>query len=74
VETITDPTLDSWMDVDGNEIADKCEWIFDDMYTAANGGWANVHLGSRDFLIQVRGMNERGCSGTASSGREEGAR
>jgi hypothetical protein len=52
-EATTDPDLNAWYDSSGAENADKCAWTFGHFqYQVANGSWANVHLGSRDFLIQ----------------------
>ena len=53
-EATTDPDPRSgWADVNGSENADKCAWTFGHyQYQVANGAWANVHLGTRDFLIQ----------------------
>ena len=40
-------------DSGGSENADKCAWtVGHAQYQVANGAWANVHLGARDFLIQ----------------------
>jgi hypothetical protein len=52
-ETATDPDLDAWFDASGAENADKCAWTFGPTYTAPNGALANMHLGSRDYLIQL---------------------
>ena len=53
-EATTDPDpLSGWSDSGGAENADKCAWTFGHFqYQVANGSWANVHLGTRDFLIQ----------------------
>jgi hypothetical protein len=56
-EAATDPDLNAWWDPRGYENADKCAWTFGSLYRAANGAYANMHLGSpapggRDFLIQ----------------------
>jgi hypothetical protein len=51
-EAVTDPDLDAWFDSSGAENADKCAWTFGSTYTAPNGATANMHLGSRDYLIQ----------------------
>jgi hypothetical protein len=50
-ETITDPDLDAWTD-SGGENGDKCAWKFGSTYKTASGAWANLKLGSRDYLIQ----------------------
>jgi hypothetical protein len=51
-EAATDPDLDAWFDERGSENADKCAWTFGSTYTTPNGARANMHLGSRDYLIQ----------------------
>jgi hypothetical protein len=52
-EATTDPDLNAWYDSAGAENADKCAWTFGQtQYQAPNGAWANMHLGSRDYLIQ----------------------
>ena len=62
-ETATDPDLNAWYDTRGYENADKCAWTFGTTY-GAGGGIANVHLGSRDYLIQRNWVNASGgyCS------------
>ena len=59
-EAATDPDLNAWYDRRGYENADKCAWTFGAEYTAANGTRANMHLGSRDFLIQQNWVNASG--------------
>ena len=52
-EAASDPNLNAWYDASGAENADKCAWTFGHFqYQVANGSWANVHLGTRDYLIQ----------------------
>ncbi len=52
-EATTDPDLNAWYDGSGAENADKCAWTFGHaQYQTANGAWANMKLGTRDFLIQ----------------------
>ena len=53
-EATTDPDPRSgWVDSGGAENADKCAWTFGHaQYQVANGSWANMTLGSRNFLIQ----------------------
>lgn len=53
-EAVTDPDpLSGWADAGGAENADKCAWTFGHaQYQVANGSWANMTLGSRNFLIQ----------------------
>jgi hypothetical protein len=56
-ESITDPNGNAWFDSRGYENADKCAWTFGTTYAAANGSLANLHLGSRDFLVQRNWIN-----------------
>lgn len=52
-EATTDPDLNAWYDSRGAENADKCAWTFGHaQYQVANGAWANIRLGTKDFLIQ----------------------
>jgi len=55
-EAASDPDLNAWYDAQGYENADKCAWTFGTTYTV-NGALANVHLGSRDYLIQQNWLN-----------------
>ncbi len=58
-EAVTDPDLNAWYDNRGYENADKCAWTFGTTYSSG-GALANVHLGSRDFLIQQNWVNANG--------------
>jgi hypothetical protein len=54
-EAVTDPDPRSgWVDSGGAENADKCAWTFGhaQYQRTTNGPWANMQLGTRDFLIQ----------------------
>jgi len=52
-EAVSDPDLNAWYDSGGAENADKCAWTFGQaQYQVANGSWANMNVGGRDFLIQ----------------------
>jgi Phosphate-induced protein 1 conserved region len=64
-EAVTDPDLNAWYDTRGYENADKCAWTFGSTYTV-NGAQANIHLGTRDYLIQRNWVNASGgyCSMT----------
>lgn len=56
-ESVTDPLLSAWFDRRGSENADRCAWTFGATYIAGNTSRANMHLGSRDFLIQQNWVN-----------------
>lgn len=52
-EATSDPDLNAWYDSSGAENGDKCAWTFGHaQYTVTNGSFANMRLGSRDYLIQ----------------------
>jgi hypothetical protein len=53
-EAVTDPDPRSgWVDAGGAENADKCAWTFGHaQYQTSNGSWANMQLGTRNYLIQ----------------------
>jgi hypothetical protein len=55
-EAVTDPDLNAWYDKRGYENADKCAWTFGSTYPSS-GALANVHIGSRDYLIQQNWLN-----------------
>jgi len=59
-EATTDPDLNAWYDVRGQENADKCAWTFGTTYATTNGAKANMHLGTRDYLIQRNWVNASG--------------
>ena len=50
--TVTDPTLSTWYDKLGYEMADKCAWSYGATFSAANGTKANVLPGQRHYLLQ----------------------
>jgi len=56
-ETTTDMNGNAWYDSSGYENADKCAWTYGTTYTTSFGGTANVHLGTKDFLIQRNWVN-----------------
>ena len=51
-EATTDPDLNAWYDARGSENADKCAWTFGHAQYQANGAWANMAFGGRNWLIQ----------------------
>jgi len=59
-EAVTDPELNAWYDRRGYENADKCAWNFGTTYTTSNGATANVHLDTRDWLLQQNWVNANG--------------
>lgn len=52
-EANSDPDLNAWYDSSGAENADKCAWTFGHFqFQTANGAWANMTFGGRNWLIQ----------------------
>jgi len=68
-ETVTDPDLNAWYDSQGAENADKCAWTFGTaQHQLSNGSWANMQIGSRNYLIQrnlLRGAGQGDVCATA---------
>lgn len=62
-ETTTDMMANAWFDRRGYENADKCAWTWGTTYSSG-GGVANVHVGTKDFLIQQNWKNS-GSGGCA---------
>ena len=52
VEAVSDPEGLSWFDQVGFENADKCAWTYGKASKTANGSFANMTLGDRQFLVQ----------------------
>lgn len=61
-EATSDPLLNAWYDLSGNENADKCAYDYGPTYTTGNGSQANVRMGARDYLIQRNWLNAGGGS------------
>ncbi len=59
-EAISDPDLNAWYDVRGNENADKCAWKWGPLSTASNGSKYNQTLGGYHWLIQMNWENASG--------------
>lgn len=52
VEAVSDPSGTSWFDQAGFENADKCAWTYGKATKIANGSFANMTLGERQYLVQ----------------------
>lgn len=52
VEAVSDPDGTSWFDQVGLENADKCAWTYGKASKTANGSFANMTLGQRQYLVQ----------------------
>lgn len=59
-EAVTDENLNAWFTNRGLENGDLCSWRFGSVYKTSNGSYANVHLGTRDYLIQENWVNASG--------------
>lgn len=55
-ETVTDPTLNAWSDLLGNEIGDKCRTS----YGATNSSGADVTLNGNPYIVQQEYSNRAG--------------
>jgi len=59
-EAISDPDLNAWYDLSGNENADKCAWKWGPVTgIPGNGAW-NMTAAGRNWLIQMNWENSRG--------------
>jgi hypothetical protein len=59
-ESVSDPLGTGWINADGSENADLCEWTFGATEFLPNGSFYNVRLGSRPYLTQQIWVNARG--------------
>ena len=59
-ETITDPELDGWFDILGDENADICSWSFGNTFKTSNGSSANIKVKDKYFLTQQIWVNSDG--------------
>ncbi len=59
-ESITDPHLNAWYDLSGEENADKCAWQFGSTYVAPNGSHYNMTIAYKHYLVQMNWLNANG--------------
>jgi hypothetical protein len=59
-ETVTDPLLNAWVNPDGTENGDLCQWTFGKTMLLPNGSSYNVIFGQHPYLIQRIWVNARG--------------
>ena len=59
-EAVTDPDLNAWFDVRGQENADKCAWTFGTTTTLPGGAKYNMTFGGRNWMIQQNWVNASG--------------
>jgi hypothetical protein len=69
-EVATDPDLDAWHDVSGEEIADKCNRRFGKTWKTSRGADVNVVLGDKEYLLQQLWRNDDGTTRHLSFGGE----
>ncbi|CAF1416494.1 unnamed protein product [Rotaria magnacalcarata] len=63
MEATTDPFLNAWFDLNGEENADKCAWTFGNLMTSSNGAYYNMIVGGVQFLIQQNwNLSIQNCS------------
>jgi hypothetical protein len=58
MEAVTDPVLNAWSDLTGQEIGDKCAWDFGTPSLA--GGKANVQWNGNYYIVQQEWDNATG--------------
>jgi hypothetical protein len=51
-EATSDADASAWYNRRGSENGDLCAWTFGSTYQVSNGAYANMKLGTRDYLIQ----------------------
>ena len=60
-ETITDPDLTAWFHTNlRGEVGDLCNFNFGRSFFTPNGAFANVTLGTKNYLIQQNWVNDSG--------------
>jgi Phosphate-induced protein 1 conserved region len=66
-ESVTDPDLNAWYDINGNENGDLCVWTFGQggfsltgLPVLPNGSSYNMRLGKDQYLIQRNWVNAKG--------------
>jgi len=65
-ETLTDPFLGAWYDVNGAESADKCVRTYGTLYSIGTARY-NVQLGSLKYLIQQNWLENNIVTATGNS-------
>jgi hypothetical protein len=59
-ETMSDPILNAWFDINGAEGSDKCAWTFGDLLSSNSK--ANVMLNGNPYMLQQEWSNvHKGC-------------
>ncbi|CAF2988391.1 unnamed protein product [Rotaria sp. Silwood2] len=51
-EAVSDPSLNAWLDSDGEEKVDKCTWTFGNVMQASHGADYNILLNGLNYLVQ----------------------
>lgn len=60
LETVTDPDLNAWYDSHGQEVGDKCAWMYGPTRGSVGNGAYNQILGSHKWLLQMSWVNGNG--------------
>ena len=60
LETVTDPNLNAWYDAQGQEVGDKCAWMFGPVKGTLGNGAYNQSMGGHHWLIQMNWVNANG--------------
>jgi len=55
---VTDPTIKSWIDPAGLEVADKCVWRFNNFVSLSTGRFKLQQLWSNEAYADGSGMND----------------
>lgn len=72
VEAVSDPDGTSWYDEAGFENADKCAWTYGKASKTANGSFANMTLGERQYLVQQNvAANTNTCASSLKGNESE---
>lgn len=59
-ESINDPDLNAWYDLNGNESSDKCAWKWGPVNGILGDGAWNMTVAGHNWLIQMNWENSRG--------------
>jgi hypothetical protein len=62
-EAVTDPALNAWYFLNGQEEGDKCAYKYGTVVPVGNGSDANVTLGGKNYLIQQSWIGPGGTAG-----------
>jgi hypothetical protein len=67
-EAVTDPFLNAWYDADGQEIADKCQWLSFGSVSGSPGSLYNQSINDNHYYMQLEYDNaSKSCAQHAST-------